>query len=190
MLLQAIEVREHGMAAISNGLFAHNNLRPFCATFYIDIGTLWVPSTHQPIEMNASLRAMPNMYVYRPADGNETVSAYIAAVGNAHKTSVIALTSQGLKEAEEQARQPRNQAGQLRGQRRQQQDQARHHQRNQLSSSSEREDHHDDVIGHADGPRPPDVAVTAAARFTWSEPMPAVMASLSLGSMAARSSVM
>uniref|UniRef100_M4BD13 transketolase n=1 Tax=Hyaloperonospora arabidopsidis (strain Emoy2) TaxID=559515 RepID=M4BD13_HYAAE len=115
-------VREHGMAAISNGIFAHGGLRPFCATFYNFIGyalgavrlsalsrfgVIYVAThdsiflgedgpTHQPIEMNASLRAMPNMYVYRPADGNETVGAYIAAVENQHKTSVLALTRQGL----------------------------------------------------------------------------------------------
>ncbi|EEY61451.1 transketolase [Phytophthora infestans T30-4] len=115
-------VREHGMAAISNGLFAHGGVRPFCATFYNFIGyamgavrvsalsrfgVIYVAThdsiflgedgpTHQPIEMNTALRAMPNMYVYRPADGNETVGAYIAAVENQHKTSVLALTRQGL----------------------------------------------------------------------------------------------
>ncbi|KAI9905578.1 hypothetical protein PsorP6_013855 [Peronosclerospora sorghi] len=115
-------VREHAMAAISNGLFAHGGLRPFCATFYNFIGyalgavrlsalsrfgVIYVAThdsiflgedgpTHQPIEMNAALRAMPNMYVYRPADGNETVGSYIAAVENQHKTSVLALTRQGV----------------------------------------------------------------------------------------------
>ncbi|TMW57253.1 hypothetical protein Poli38472_003178 [Pythium oligandrum] len=115
-------VREHGMAAISNGIFAHGGLRPFCATFYNFIGyamgavrvsalsrfgVIYVAThdsiflgedgpTHQPIEMNAALRAMPNMYVYRPADGNETVGSYVAAVENAHKTSVLAFTRQGV----------------------------------------------------------------------------------------------
>lgn len=119
-------VREHAMAAISNGLFAHGALRPFAATFYNFIGyalgaarvsalsrfgIIYIAThdsiflgedgpTHQPIEMNASLRAMPNMYVYRPADGNETVGSYIAAVENAHKTSVLALTRQGLPNLE------------------------------------------------------------------------------------------
>uniref|UniRef100_A0A4W5LP51 Transketolase-like pyrimidine-binding domain-containing protein n=1 Tax=Hucho hucho TaxID=62062 RepID=A0A4W5LP51_9TELE len=90
-------VREHGMAAICNGLFAHGGVRPFCATFYNFIGyalgavrvsalsqfgVLYIAThdsiflgedgpTHQPIEMNASLRSMPNMFLYRPADGNE-----------------------------------------------------------------------------------------------------------------------
>ncbi|KAF4322365.1 hypothetical protein G195_003296 [Phytophthora kernoviae 00238/432] len=115
-------VREHGMASISNGLFAHGGVRPFCATFYNFIGyamgavrvsalsrfgVIYIAThdsiflgedgpTHQPIEMNAALRAMPNMYVYRPADGNETVGSYIAAIENQHKTSVLALTRQGL----------------------------------------------------------------------------------------------
>lgn len=115
-------VREHGMAAISNGLFAHGGLRPFCATFYNFIGyalgaarvsalsrfgVIYIAThdsiflgedgpTHQPIEMNASLRAMPNMYVYRPADGNETVGSYICAVEKSTTTSVLALTRQGL----------------------------------------------------------------------------------------------
>jgi transketolase len=115
-------VREHAMVAISNGLFAHGALRPFCATFYNFVGyalgavrvsalsrfgIIFVAThdsiflgedgpTHQPIEMNASLRAMPNMYVYRPADGNETVGSYISAVENSTKTSVLALSRQGL----------------------------------------------------------------------------------------------
>lgn len=115
-------VREHGMAAICNGIFAHGGLRPFCATFYNFIGyalgavrvsalsqfgVIYIAThdsiflgedgpTHQPIEMNASLRAMPNMYLYRPADGNETVGAYVCAVELSHKTSVLALTRQGL----------------------------------------------------------------------------------------------
>lgn len=115
-------VREHAMAAISNGIFAHGGLRPFCATFYNFIGyalgavrvsalsrfgVLYIAThdsiflgedgpTHQPIEMNASLRAMPNMYVYRPADGNETVGSYICAVENRTQTSVLTLTRQGL----------------------------------------------------------------------------------------------
>jgi transketolase len=119
-------VREHAMAAISNGLFAHGALRPFCATFYNFIGyalgavrvsalsqfgVLYIAThdsiflgedgpTHQPIEMNASLRAMPNMYVYRPADGNETVGSYITAIEHATKTSVLALSRQGLPNLE------------------------------------------------------------------------------------------
>lgn len=119
-------VREHAMASISNGLFAHGALRPFCATFYNFIGyalgavrvsalsqfgVLYIAThdsiflgedgpTHQPIEMSASLRAMPNMYVYRPADGNETVGTYICAIENTKKTSVLALTRQGLPHLE------------------------------------------------------------------------------------------
>lgn len=115
-------VREHGMAAISNGIFAHGGLRPFCATFYNFIGyalgavrlsalsrfgVIYIAThdsiflgedgpTHQPIEMSASLRAMPNMYVYRPADGNEVVGSYICAIENRYRTSVLALSRQGV----------------------------------------------------------------------------------------------
>ncbi|CAK4609795.1 hypothetical protein AeMF1_021366 [Aphanomyces euteiches] len=115
-------VREHGMAAISNGLFAHGGVRPFCATFYNFIGyalgavrvsalsqfgVLYIAThdsiflgedgpTHQPIEMNPSLRSMPNMYLYRPADGNEVSGSYIAALENSTQTSVLALTRQGV----------------------------------------------------------------------------------------------
>nr|CCA19894.1 Tkl1p putative [Albugo laibachii Nc14] len=119
-------VREHAMAGISNGIFAHGGLRPFCATFYNFLeyglgairlsalsrfGIIYVAThdsiflgedgpTHQPIEMSACLRAMPNMYVYRPADGNETVGCYIAAIECRDKTSVVALSRQPLPNLE------------------------------------------------------------------------------------------
>ncbi|RQM23806.1 hypothetical protein B5M09_009107 [Aphanomyces astaci] len=115
-------VREHAMASISNGLFAHGGLRPFCATFYNFIGyalgavrvsalsqfgVLYIAThdsiflgedgpTHQPIEMNASLRSMPNMYLYRPADGNEVSGSYIEALSNPTQTSVLTFTRQGV----------------------------------------------------------------------------------------------
>ncbi|KAF0685268.1 Aste57867_22812 [Aphanomyces stellatus] len=115
-------VREHAMAAISNGIFAHGGLRPFCATFYNFIGyalgavrvsalsqfgVLYIAThdsiflgedgpTHQPIEMNASLRAMPNMYLYRPADGNEVSGTYISALENRTQTSVMTFTRQAV----------------------------------------------------------------------------------------------
>lgn len=119
-------VREHAMAAISNGIFAHGGLRPFCATFYNFLeyglgairlsalsrfGVIYIAThdsiflgedgpTHQPIEMSACLRAMPNMYVYRPADGNETVGSYIAALEYQDKTTVLALSRQPLPNLE------------------------------------------------------------------------------------------
>ncbi|OQR81609.1 transketolase, partial [Thraustotheca clavata] len=115
-------VREHGMAAICNGLFAHGGVRPFCATFYNFIGyalgavrvsalsqfgVLYIAThdsiflgedgpTHQPIEMNASLRSMPNMYLYRPADGNEVSGSYIHALEHPTQTSVLTFSRQGV----------------------------------------------------------------------------------------------
>lgn len=115
-------VREHGMAAICNGLFAHGGLRPYCATFLNFIGyamgavrvsalsrfgILYVMThdsiglgedgpTHQPIEMLQSLRAMPNLLVFRPADGNETAGAYQVALEHAHTPSVLSLSRQGV----------------------------------------------------------------------------------------------
>merc|ERR1712054_740601 len=100
-------VREHGMGAIANALGLHNSgLISYCATFFIftdymrsamrmaalsETGTLFVMThdsiglgedgpTHQPVEHLASFRAMPNMMMFRPADGNETAGAYMAAV--------------------------------------------------------------------------------------------------------------
>lgn len=52
--------------------------------------------THQPVEMLNSLRAMPNMVVIRPADGNETAGAYMSAMENKSAPTVIALSRQGL----------------------------------------------------------------------------------------------
>lgn len=113
-------VREHGMAAICNGLFAHGAVRPFCATFLNFIGyamgsvrlsalskfgVIYVMThdsiglgedgpTHQPIETMEMLRATPNMLAFRPCDGNEVAGSYICAVENTHTPSVLALSRQ------------------------------------------------------------------------------------------------
>ena len=99
-------IREHAMAAIVNGMYLHGGLVPYCATFAVfsdymrnamrmsaimeipvtyilthdSIGVGEDGPTHQPIEHLSSLRAMPNMRVYRPADGRETTAAWISAV--------------------------------------------------------------------------------------------------------------
>ena len=99
-------IREHSMAAITNGIYLHGGLIPYCATFaafsdymrnairmsaimelpvtYIlthdSIGVGEDGPTHQPIEHLAGLRAMPNLKVYRPCDGRETTAAWISAV--------------------------------------------------------------------------------------------------------------
>jgi len=119
-------VREHGMAAICNGLFAYGGLIPFCATFLNFIGyaqgayrlsalshfgVIYVMThdsiglgedgpTHQPIETLESLRATPNVLTMRPADGNETTGCYIMAIEKRHSPSVLALSRQNLPNLE------------------------------------------------------------------------------------------
>eukprot|EP00894_Picocystis_sp_ML_P003705 jgi/Pico_ML_1/54222/g4627.t2 len=116
-------VREFGMACIGNGIAMHGSgLIPYCATFFIftdymrnamriaalsEAGTIFVTThdsiglgedgpTHQPVEHLASFRAMPNMLVMRPADGNETAGAYKIAVLNRKRPTTMALSRQGL----------------------------------------------------------------------------------------------
>ncbi len=99
-------IREHAMSAIVNGMYLHGSLIPYCATFAVfsdymknamrmsalmELPVIYILShdsigvgedgpTHQPIEHLTGLRAMPNMKVYRPADGRETTAAWISAV--------------------------------------------------------------------------------------------------------------
>jgi transketolase len=118
-------VREHAMGAICNGIALHNSgLIPYGATFLIfsdymrapirlsalsKAGSIWVMThdsvgqgedgpTHQPIETIASLRAIPNLTVIRPADGNETSGAYKVAIEKANQTdpTLLALSRQNL----------------------------------------------------------------------------------------------
>lgn len=114
-------VREHGMGAIMNGL-ALSKLRPYSGTFLVfsdymrpsvrlaalsglpviyvythdSIGLGEDGPTHQPVEHLASLRAMPNLFVVRPADANETGFAWQIAVERTDGPTAIALTRQGL----------------------------------------------------------------------------------------------
>jgi transketolase len=115
-------IREHAMGAISNGLALHGGLRPFAATFLIfsdymrpsvrlaslmelpvvyvwthdSIGLGGDGPTHQPVEQLASLRAMPVLRVFRPADGPETVEAWRAAIQRTDGPTALALTRQDL----------------------------------------------------------------------------------------------
>jgi len=115
-------VREHAMAAICNGIAAYGGLLPYCGTFLNFIGyaagatrlsalsnfrVIYVGThdsiglgedgpTHQPVEMIEMLRATPNMFVWRPADGNEVSAAYAAAVANTTGPAVIALSRQNV----------------------------------------------------------------------------------------------
>ncbi|MBD2363312.1 transketolase [Anabaena minutissima FACHB-250] len=118
-------VREHGMGAICNGMALHSSgLIPYGATFLIFTdymraairlsalslaGSIWVMThdsigqgedgpTHQPIETLASLRAIPNLTVIRPADGNETSGAYKVAIERAKNNAptLLAFTRQNV----------------------------------------------------------------------------------------------
>ncbi len=115
-------VREHAMAAIANGMYAHGGLKVFCATFFVfsdymkgamrlsalmnlpvayvlthdSIGVGEDGPTHEPIEQLAALRSMPNMTVFRPADSKETAAAWYYAVTNGTTPTSLALTRQKL----------------------------------------------------------------------------------------------
>ena len=56
--------------------------------------------THQPIETIPSLRAMPNMLVFRPGDGNETSGAYQLAIQNRKRPAALCLSRQGMPNQE------------------------------------------------------------------------------------------
>ncbi len=114
-------VREHGMAAIANGL-ALLGFRPFVATFlsFVDylrpslrlaalmkLPVVYVLThdsiylgedgpTHQPIEQLASIRAMPNVLVLRPADAEETAAAWSMAMEHRQGPTVLCLSRQNL----------------------------------------------------------------------------------------------
>ncbi|KAK2070035.1 hypothetical protein P8C59_004569 [Phyllachora maydis] len=119
-------VREHGMGAIMNGLAAYGTVIPYGGTFLnfvsyaagsvrlsslSQIRNIWVAThdsiglgedgpTHQPIETLAHFRALPNMMVWRPADGNETSAAYYVALTSKHTPSILALSRQNLPQLE------------------------------------------------------------------------------------------
>ena len=114
-------IREFAMAAACNGMALYGGLRPYCATFMVfadylkpalrlsalmklpvlyilthdSIGVGEDGPTHQPIEHLATLRAVPNTLVFRPADNRETAACYIAAFSHC-QPSVLALTRQNL----------------------------------------------------------------------------------------------
>lgn len=116
-------VREHGMGAIMNGISAYGaNYKAYGGTFLNFVSyaagalrlsalsghpVIWVAThdsiglgedgpTHQPIETLAHFRALPNLQVWRPADGNETSAAYKVALNAKHTPAVIALSRQNL----------------------------------------------------------------------------------------------
>ncbi|RMD96417.1 MAG: transketolase [Calditrichaeota bacterium] len=115
-------VREHGMAAILNGMSLHGGIRPYGGTFLVfsdymrpgirlaalmglpvifvfthdSIGLGEDGPTHQPIEHLASLRAIPNLVVLRPADATETVEAWRVALQRRDGPTALILTRQKL----------------------------------------------------------------------------------------------
>ena len=115
-------VREHAMGALANGLAAHGGALPFGATFLIFSDYMRPPirlaalmklhvvhvfthdsialgedgPTHQPVEQLASLRAIPNVTVIRPADANETAVAWRVACETRDAPVVLVLTRQSV----------------------------------------------------------------------------------------------
>jgi len=115
-------VREHGMAACANGLSLHGGVRPYVGTFLVfadycrpairlaglmnqpvtyvfthdSIGLGEDGPTHQPVEHLASLRAMPNVRVFRPADAMETAESWELALSHKTGPSLLALSRQKL----------------------------------------------------------------------------------------------
>jgi len=115
-------VREHAMAAAANGMALHGGVIPYTGTFFVfsdymrpairmgaimrqrvihvlthdSIGLGEDGPTHQPVEHLASLRAMPNLHVYRPADTLETAECWELAVRRADGPSLLVLTRQNL----------------------------------------------------------------------------------------------
>ena len=115
-------VREHAMAAAMNGLALHGGIVPYGATFLVftdycrpairlsalmgqrviyvmthdSIGLGEDGPTHQPVEHLAALRAIPNLNVFRPADGIETAECWELALASSHTPSILALTRQAV----------------------------------------------------------------------------------------------
>jgi transketolase len=113
-------VREHAMGAIANGMAYHGGVRSYTATFFVfsdyerpairlaamsklpvifvfthdSIGVGEDGPTHQPIEHLAALRAIPNLWVMRPADGNETAQCYRLAMRRNDGPVAVVLTRQ------------------------------------------------------------------------------------------------
>lgn len=115
-------VREHGMAGVMNGMALHGGVIPFGGTFLtfsdymrgsmrlsalMGVRVVYVLThesiflgedgpTHQAVEHHAALRVIPNMRVLRPADGNETAAAWLAALRRTGGPTSLCLTRQGL----------------------------------------------------------------------------------------------
>jgi transketolase len=115
-------IREHAMAAAANGMALHGGIIPYTGTFFVftdylrpalrigaimrqrvihvlthdSIGLGEDGPTHQPVEQLASVRAMPNVHVYRPADTLETAECWELAMRRTDGPSLLVLTRQAL----------------------------------------------------------------------------------------------
>jgi transketolase len=115
-------IREHGMVAAMNGMALHGGLIPYSGTFLVfsdycrpsirlaalmgirvivvgthdSIGLGEDGPTHQPVEHLASLRAIPNLLVFRPCDSVETAECWEIALAQKSRPSIFALTRQNL----------------------------------------------------------------------------------------------
>ncbi|BBU54272.1 transketolase [Mameliella alba] len=115
-------VREFGMAAAMNGMNTHGGVIPYGGTFLVfsdyarnairlsalmGVGTIYVMThdsiglgedgpTHQPVEHLTSLRAIPNLYTFRPADAVETLECWDIAIRSRGTPSLLALSRQGV----------------------------------------------------------------------------------------------
>ncbi|MFZ2890796.1 transketolase [Sulfuricurvum sp.] len=115
-------IREHAMASITNAMALYGSIMPFSATFFVfsdylkpsariaalagiqhffiwthdSIGVGEDGPTHQPIEHLSQFRALPNFYVYRPADGAENVKCWQKALSMKHSPSAFVCSRQNL----------------------------------------------------------------------------------------------
>jgi transketolase len=119
-------VREFGMTAIMNGITVHGGFRPYGGTFLVfsdyarnavrvaaimhapvllvythdSIGLGEDGPTHQPVEHLASLRAMPNLHLWRPCDAVESAMSWVAALERKNGPTALIFTRQGLPQNE------------------------------------------------------------------------------------------
>ncbi len=115
-------IREHGMAAAMNGMALHGGIIPYGGTFMVfsdycrpairlaalmgirvifvmthdSIGVGEDGPTHQPVEHMAALRAIPNLKVFRPADGVETAECWELAIADSRRPSLLAFSRQDV----------------------------------------------------------------------------------------------
>ena len=115
-------IREHGMGGIVNGMALHGGVRPYGSTFFVftdymrpsirlsalmGLPCIWVMThdsimlgedgpTHQPVEHLASLRAMPGLWVIRPADATESLEAWEMALNRTVGPTLLVFSRQGL----------------------------------------------------------------------------------------------